>query len=214
MCATSVRLAKMFRVINFTYLLRYVAIATTALSIFAYWGAERVLQSELPIVRLLSVAPWVVLIVILAITTNSTSRAIWKVLKKFNSSLYPDLNGTWEGEIVLEDGRKIPARAAVRQNLIEVQIDLHTETSKSLTLETTPVIEAGQFKLYYTFRSTPLNVKWPSYTGSTILDVRNAALKAPQDLELSGYYYTDRKTYGRINLRQTSTKTDVEVSYY
>ncbi|RWR04387.1 hypothetical protein D2T33_21120 [Sinirhodobacter populi] len=98
----------MFRVINFTYLLRYVAITTTALSIFAYWGAERVLQSELPIVRLLSVAPWVVLIVILAITTNSTSRAIWKFLKKFNSSLYPDLNGTWEGEIALEDGRDPP----------------------------------------------------------------------------------------------------------
>ncbi|WP_226341213.1 Cap15 family cyclic dinucleotide receptor domain-containing protein [Gemmobacter serpentinus] len=187
---------------------------TTALSIFAYWGAERVLQSELPIVRLLSVAPWVVLIVILVITTNSTSRAIWRLLKKFNSSLYPDLNGTWEGEIVLEGGQKIPARAAIRQNLIEVQIDLHTETSKSLTLETTPVIEAGQFKLYYTFRSTPSNIKWQSYTGSTILDVRNAGLKAPQDLELSGYYYTDRKTCGRINLRQITNKTDVEVSYY
>ena len=212
--ATSTRLAKMFRVISFTYLLRYVAIVTTALSIFAYWGAERVLQSELPIVRLLSVAPWVVLIVILVITTNSTSRAIWRLLKKFNSSLYPDLNGTWEGEIVLEGGQKIPARAAIRQNLIEVQIDLHTETSKSLTLETTPVIEAGQFKLYYTFRSTPSNVKWQSYTGSTILDVRNAGLKAPQDLELSGYYYTDRKTCGRINLRQITNKTDVEVSYY
>lgn len=211
---STARLAQMFRVISFTYLLRYVAIATTALSIFAYWGAERVLQSDLPIVRLLSVAPWVVLVVILAITTNSTSRPIWKLLKRFNSSLYPDLNGTWEGEITLEGGQKIPARAVIRQNLLEAQIDLHTETSKSSTLETTPVIEAGQFKLYYTYRSTPSNVKWPSYTGSTILDVRNAVLKAPNSLELSGYYYTNRKTCGRIILKQTSTKTDVEVSYY
>lgn len=204
----------MFRVVSFTYILRYVAIATTALSIFAYWGTERVLQSDLPIIRLLSVAPWVVLIVILTITTNSTSRPIWKILKRLNSSLYPDLNGTWEGEITLEGGHKIPARAVIRQNLIESQIDLHTETSKSSTLETTPVIEAGQYKLYYTYRSSPSNLKWPSYTGSTILDVRNAALKEPEDLELSGYYYTDRKTCGRISLKQTSTRTDVEVSFY
>ncbi|SDG05093.1 hypothetical protein PUH89_13815 [Rhodobacter capsulatus] len=214
MFANSTRLIAMFRVINFTYLLRYVAIATATLSILAYWGAEKILQIELPIARLFSVVPWVALIIILFITTNSTSRATWRLLKKFNSSLYPDLNGTWEGEIDIEEGHKIPARAVIRQNLIEVQIDLHTATSKSLTLETTPVIAAGQFKLYYTYRSTPSNLTWPSYTGSTILDVRNAALKAPQNLELSGYYYTDRKTCGRIKLRQTSAKTDVEVSYY
>lgn len=172
------------------------------------------MQSELPIVRLLSVAPWVVLVVIFIITNNYTSRPIWKLLKKVNSSLYPDLNGTWEGEITLEDGRQIPARAVIRQNLIEAQIDLHTETSKSLTLETTPVIEAGQCKIYYTYRSQPSNVQWPPYTGSTIMDVRNAALTASEPLELSGYYYTDRKTCGRISLKQTSTKTDAEVSYY
>ena len=204
----------MFRVINFTYLLRYVAIATTGLSILAYVGAERILQSELPLVRLLSVAPWVVLFVVLVLTTNSTSRLIWKILKFFNSSLYPDLNGSWEGEIILENGTKIPAKAIIRQTLIETQIDLHTQTSKSATLETTPMIEAGQFKLYYTYRSTPSNVKWPSYTGSTILDVRNSAKNSKGPLELSGYYFTDRKTNGRVRLRQTSTDFDTDVSYY
>lgn len=212
--AASNRLAAMFRVINFTYLLRYVAIATTALSVFAYLGAGKVMQSDIPIIRLLSVAPWVVLIVILTITTNFTSRPIWSLLRWLNPSLYPDLNGTWEGEIILEDGKAIPARAVIRQNLVQAQIDLHTKTSKSLTLETTPVIEAGQCKIYYTYRSQPSNVKWPSYTGSTILDVRNSAIKKTTPLELSGYYFTDRKTCGRISLKQTSTKTDVEVSYY
>ncbi|AXT27530.1 hypothetical protein D1823_13665 [Ruegeria sp. AD91A] len=204
----------MFRVINFTFLLRYVAIAATGLSILAYVGAERFLQSELPIVRLLTVAPWVVLLVVLVLTTNVTSRFIWKVLKSFNSSLYPDLNGSWEGEITLENGIRIPARAIIRQNLIEAQIDLHTETSKSVSLETTPVIDAGQYKLYYTYRSAPSNVGWSSYTGSTILDVRNSAKKADGPLELSGFYYTDRKTNGRINLRQFSKDTDTDVSFY
>lgn len=204
----------MFRVVNFTYLLRYVAIATTGLSILAYLGAEHFMQSDFPIVRLLSVAPWVVLLVVLVITSNITSRAIWKALKVFNPSLYPDLNGAWEGEVTLESGKKIPAKAIIRQNIIQAQIDLHTETSKSATLETTPVIDAGQFKLYYTYHSRPSNVDWPSYTGTAILDVRNAVKKADCPLEMSGYYYTDRKTNGRISLRQTSSKTDIDVSYY
>jgi hypothetical protein len=204
----------MFRVVNFTYLLRYVAILTTGLSILGYMGAEHFMQSDVPIVRLLSVAPWIVLLVVLVITTNTTSRIIWRILKTFNPSLYPDLNGAWEGEISLESGVTIPARAVIRQNLIEAQIDLHTETSKSTTLETTPVIDAGQFKLYYTYRSTPSNVDWSSYTGSTILDVRNSVKKADGKLELSGYYYTDRKTNGRISLQQTSPETDIDVSYY
>jgi len=204
----------MFRVVNFTYLLRYVAILTTFLSILAYIGVEHHMQNDVPIIRLLSVAPWVVMLVVLAITTNTTSRVIWKILRAFNSSLYPDLNGAWEGEITLESGAKIPARAVIRQNLIQAQIDLHTETSKSTTLETTPVIDAGQYKLYYTYRSTPSNVDWSPYTGSTILDVRNAVKNADCVLELSGFYYTDRKTNGRISLRQTSPKADVDVSYY
>lgn len=204
----------MFRVVSFTYLLRYVAILTTGLSILGYMGAEHFMQSDVPIIRLLSVAPWVVLLVVLAITTNTTSRIIWRMLKALNPSLYPDLNGAWEGEITLENGITIPARAVIRQNLILAQIDLHTETSKSTTLETTPVIDAGQFKLYYTYRSTPSNVEWSTYTGSTILDVRNAVKKADRQLELSGYYYTDRKTNGRISLRQTSPETDVDVSFY
>ena len=204
----------MFRVISFTILLRYVAVATTGFSILAYMGAEKIMRADLPIVRLLSVAPWVVLVVILVITTNTTSRVIWRVLKKFSPSLYPDLNGAWEGEITTEDGIVIPARAVIRQNLIETQIDVHTKTSKSVTLETTPVIDAGQFKLYYTYRSNPMNVKWPAYTGSTILDVRNTARNAEGAPELSGYYYTDRKTNGRISLRQTSSDAEHDVSYY
>ena len=204
----------MVRVVNFVYLLRFVAVITTGLSILAYIIAEKLLQSELHIVRLFTVAPWVVLIVVLGLTTNPFSRFIWKLLRYFFSSLYPDLNGSWEGEIIPVIGKRIPAKAIIRQNLLETQIDLHTRTSKSATLDTTPVIEAGQFKLYYTYRSTPSNVEWPSYIGSTILDVRNSAKKSKGRLELSGYYFTDRKTNGRISLRQISSVSNTDVSFY
>ena len=204
----------MFRIISFTFLLRNIAVVTTALSILAYVIAQQFMESELPIIRTLSVAPWVVLIVTMFITTNTTSRFIWRVLTKFNPSLYPDLNGTWEGEITMENGDTLPARALIRQNLIHAQIDLHTKTSKSVTLEATPAIEGGQLKLYHTFRSTPKHPGWHTYTGSTVFDVRTKSQNSVRKLELSGYYYTDRRTVGRIRLEQVSDDPNADVSYY
>lgn len=206
--------AHLFRIVNFIWLLRSVAIVTTALSIIAYVTADYFLNANLPLVRALFVAPWVVMTVVLLITTHSTSRLIWKILRFFNRSLYPDLNGTWEGEIILEDDTIIPARAIVRQNLLIGQIDLHTETAKSMTLETTPIIEAGQFKLYYTYRSSPKKCEWPEYIGSSILDVRFASQENEEALQLTGIYYTNRKTHGRICLTQNSSDTSRDVSFY
>ena len=205
----------MFRVINFTLLLRYVAIITTVISICAYEIIQRYWVHELPFIRVVSITPWVSLFVILAITTNGIARHIWKGLKRIDPSLFPDLNGMWEGEIVTEKGLKIPARALIRQTLLQTQLDIHTETSKSLTLETTPAIESGQCKLYYLYRSIPKNPNWSSYTGSTIFDVRITKNQSSSFiLELSGYYFTDRKTNGRIRLQQISNDVAVDVSYY
>jgi hypothetical protein len=169
---------------------------------------------DLPIVKVVSITPWVALFVIFAITTNFTARRIWQLLKRVNSSLFPDLNGTWEGEIVTESDLIIPVRALIRQTLLETQINIHTETSKSLTLETTPAIESGQPKLYYIYRSFPKNPNWSTYTGSTIFDVRTDNGQSPGVLELSGYYFTDRKTNGRIRLQQVSNDIEQDVSFY
>ncbi|URD35803.1 hypothetical protein [Methylobacterium tardum] len=169
---------------------------------------------ELPLVRILSIAPYVALIIILCMTTNLIARNIWKIWSRFDSSLYPDLNGTWEGEIITDQGVSIPARALVRQTSILTQIDLHTETSKSVTLETTPVVESGQCKLYYTYRSKPKNPDWSQYTGSTIFDVRASMEHPHRPLELSGHYFTDRRTVGRVILRQVDSKLAKDVSYY
>ncbi|WP_288391001.1 hypothetical protein [uncultured Acinetobacter sp.] len=43
----------------------------------------------------------------------------------------------------------------IKQTLLATQINIHTETSKSLTLETTPTVESGEPKLYYIYRSLP-----------------------------------------------------------
>lgn len=204
----------MFRIIDFKSLLRYVATMTTILSIGAYELVRSYWLNDFQIIKILSIAPWISLLVIIALTTSMTARALWKLLKKFKPSLYPDLNGTWEGEITTENDKKIPVRVLIKQTLLETQINIHTETSKSLTLETTPTVESGEPKLYYIYRSLPKNPNWNSYTGSTIFDIRKVDIDGKNALELSGYYYTDRKTTGRIRFIQTGSCVEKDVSFY
>ncbi|WP_174800936.1 hypothetical protein [Martelella limonii] len=204
----------MFRVLNFITLIRYVAVSASVISVGLYELLRNYLISDLPIIRILSITPWAVILVIFLITNKKISRFVWAIFRRFNRSLYPDLNGTWRGEIIIEGGKTIEARAIIRQTLMQTQIDLHTATTKSLTLETTPAEESGQLKLYYSYRSTPKNIEWSTYTGSTVFDVRAATEEPERALELSGYYFTDRKTTGRVRLQQISKEYDTDVSYY
>lgn len=146
-------------------------------------------------------------------SSSFLSRKIWSLLNLFDGSLFPDINGAWEGEIIFDE-TKLVARAVIRQTLSYTQIDLHTPTSKSITLESTPVTEGGQARLYYVHRVTPKNTDWHVYTGSTLFDIRRAKIDGIVRLELSGSYYTDRKTTGRIRLQQFSKEVTTDVSYY
>lgn len=204
----------MFRIIDFKSLLRYVAVITTIISIGAYELVQSYWLNDFKIVKILSIAPWIALTLIVILTTSITARPLWKLLKIVKPSLYPDLNGTWEGEITTEKNLKIPVRVLIKQTLLETQIIIHTETSKSLTLETTPTIEGGEPKLYYIYRSLPKDPNWSSYTGSTIFDIRKIDSNGTCELELSGYYYTDRKTTGRIRFRQVGSCVEKDISYY
>lgn len=204
----------MIRVINFGALLKYVAVLTTALSILIYDFIKSYWANDWALIKIISIAPWISLALLLLLTSEKSARAIWCILKYFNYSLYPDLNGTWDGEITTETGSKIPAKATIRQNLFQTQVDLHTETSKSQTLETTPSVESGNPKLYYVYRSLPKETSRPSYTGSTIFDIRSIEDGSERILELSGYYFTDRKTTGRVRLRQINKETSCDISFY
>lgn len=204
----------MLRIVDFKSLLRYAAVITTILSICAYEIVQSYWLNDLKIVKILSIAPWISLLVTIALTTSITARPLWKLLKKFKPSLYPDLNGTWEGEITTEKNLEIPVRVLIKQTLLETQINIHTQTSKSLTLETTPTIEGGEPKLYYMYRSLPKDPNWTSSTGSTIFDIRKVDANGKITLELSGYYYTDRKTTGRIRFRQVGSCVEKDISFY
>lgn len=204
----------MFRIINFTSLIRYIAVLTTITSIVSYELLRSFWDKDMPLFKIISIAPWVSIIILFVICTNFTARYIWKTAKKVDKSLYPDLNGTWEGEIITESNLQIPARALIQQTLLQTLVSIHTETSKSLTLETTPATECGQCKLYYTYRSFPKNPEWQPYSGTTIFDVRVINDNGQAILELSGQYFTDRKSKGRVRLRQVSENVNADVSFY
>ncbi|MFP3549784.1 hypothetical protein SB861_03580 [Paraburkholderia sp. SIMBA_049] len=202
----------MFRIINFSSLIKLVVGLTVFFSIAVY-ALILHLSPTTSIFKLFSISSAVAALLIFLIGSNFTARWIWSVMRVFDGSLFPDINGAWEGEITFEGGQ-LTARALIRQTLSHTQIDLHTPTSKSVTLESTPVSESGQPRLYYVHRVTPQNPNWHIYTGSTLFDVRYIHINGKKVLELSGHYYTDRKTNGRIRLRQIGKDCSQDVSYY
>jgi len=169
---------------------------------------------DISLFKVITISSIVSTLLILLLLTSFISRKIWAVLAFFDKSMFPDLNGTWEGEITLEDGKEISVKAVIRQSLLATQIDMHGETTKSITLETTPTIEQGQKKLYYVYRSTPKTPGWPAYNGSTFFDIRTIGSGKGKKYELSGHYYTDRKTIGRIRLTQVCKNSNNDVSFY
>lgn len=204
----------MFRIINFTLLIRIIAVVTTFVSILTYNFVVTRYPDMASSIRLFTLAPFIALVLTFLITSKWPARLMWSVARYFNGSLYPDLNGVWEGEIITENNETLAARAIVRQALLHTEIDMHTETAKSVTLEATPVMEGGQFKLYYSYRAKPRKVGHGAYTGTTIFDIRMVSLAKETALELSGYYYTDRMTRGSTRLRQMSSKLDRDVTFY
>lgn len=202
----------MFRIVNFTSLIKFIVGLTVFFSI-AIYALILYLSPATSLFKLFAISSAVALFLIFLIGSNFTARRIWSAMRYFDGSLFPDINGTWEGEITFEGGQ-LTARAVIRQTLSHTQIDLHTPTSKSITIESTPVSESGQPRLYYVHRVTPQNPDWYIYIGSTIFDIRYVLVNGEKVLELSGHYYTNRKTNGRIRLRQIGNDCSQDVSYY
>ncbi|WP_122554071.1 hypothetical protein [Pseudomonas viridiflava] len=203
----------MFRIINFNIIIKILVIGTALISIAAYLVWKR-WDSELPLLSLAKIAPWAAFAVIFLLTKNFFARRIWKVAKMFYRDLFPDLNGIWDGEIIISETQSIPARAIIRQSFIRMQIDIHTETSKSVTLETTPTIEFDQCKIYYHYRAIPKNPMWDEYRGFTTFDIRTVTTGSHESLEISGAYFTSRQSVGRVRFRQISRDASGDVSYY
>jgi SMODS-associating 2TM, beta-strand rich effector domain len=204
----------MYRVIKIDLLLKYTAYLTVVLSMASYSLVKGVWLPDLSLFQVIALSSVISAVIILLLLTPYSSRKIWALMSFFKKDLFPDINGTWHGKVIMENGGEIEVRAVIRQSLLSTQIDMHGRTMKSITLETTPTIEQGQKKLYYMYRSTPKDPSRLLYNGSTLFDIRRTENDGKKILELSGYYYTDRKTIGRVSLKQVSNNPNNDVSFY
>lgn len=200
----------MFRIVRFDLLLRFVVLVSILIAVSAYVLIQRLTGTDISIFKLTTTSAVASTMLMFILLSPFISRKIWCIARFFKKDLYPDLNGVWVGQVTTEEQKSFEVRAIIRQALLITEIDMHGETVKSVTLETTPTIELNKKKLYYVYRSTPKNPSWGDYVGSTIFDV----IEDGSALILSGKYYTDRKSVGRISIKRVSTGINADVSYY
>lgn len=200
----------MFRVVRFDLLLKAVVLTSISIAVTAYILLQNLTNSDISIFKLTTISAFASTLVMFMLLSPFISRKIWFIARAFKKDLYPDLNGVWLGQVTTEDLKRFEVRAIIRQALLVTEIDMHGETVKSVTLETTPTVELNKKKLYYVYRSTPKNPSWGDYVGSTIFDV----IEDGSALMLSGKYYTDRKSVGRVSIKRVSTDVNADVSYY
>ena len=134
---------------------------------------------------------------------------IWKWKIFYNWLVpFPNLNGTWKGYIVStwidpETGEKpdpIPVVLSIRQTFSNVSCVMRTKEMQSYSFVSGFVIneESQILRLVYSYDSIPnQNVKErsPQHFGTVVLNVLTQDKR-----ELTGEYWTGRKTIGSINL--------------
>lgn len=204
----------MLQLLELREILKWVAIFTAGFSTGIYYYLQQTIFPDWSLFKIVTLAPIVASLLIAAALSDVVFKRIWRLLRRWNKLLYPDLTGCWEGRIVPTSGESLVVRANIRHSPVGIQIDFHGETFKSITLVATPTVDQGQHYLYYVYHSESKDPKRPPYDGTAILRVRTKGELEQSIHLLSGPYYTTRKTVGNIELRQVSSDPDQDMSFY
>jgi SMODS-associating 2TM, beta-strand rich effector domain len=146
-------------------------------------------------------------------------RKLWNWFPIIGRKLFPDLTGTWVGELVStwknpatgQGVAPIPVTIWIRQGLFSTSIKLRSGESTSYS--TGCLLEAdrgaGRFRFWYSYDNNPR----AQYRHRSARHEGVAWLELDIDTDperLVGYYYTDRRTSGDIDVRRLKTKIDGE----
>ncbi len=144
-------------------------------------------------------------------------RWMWARFPLIGRKTFPDLTGTWEGHLVStwinpDTGQRLPPIQTtiwIRQGIFTTSIKLRTGESTSYSkrclLEADP--DAGRFQFWYSYDNDPkaeFRYRSARHEGVAWLEMDIDA--DPE--HLVGYYYTERKTSGDIDVRRTSRKIE------
>ncbi len=189
-------------------------------AIILAWGIEASLEiiqgSSPPTWKFISLVATIISFVLVGIV-SVIWRSVWALFPWIRRKTFPDLNGTWEGHLVStwinpETGQclePIPTTIWVRQGIFTTSIKL--QTGESTSYSTRCLLEAdhdaGRFRFWYSYSNDPkaeFRYRSGHHEGVAWLE-----LDIDTDPErLVGYYYTERKTSGDIDVRRTKATVD------
>ncbi len=122
---------------------------------------------------------------------------------------FPNLNGTWKGEIQTtwtdpETGERpgpIPAILTIKQSFLHISCVMRTAemTSRSLTSGFVLDKENQLERLVYTYDSNPIETvreRSPQHCGTMDFEI----IREDKEIKLKGGYWTGRKTTGTIEM--------------
>ena len=176
----------------------------------ALW--EMTQRECLSLFRLISLVTMIISTVLTVIASISW-RYVWAWVPWIGRKTFPDLTGTWEGNLVStwinpetgKVGPPVPTTIWVRQGIFRTSIKLRTgeSTSYSTRCLLEADREAGRFRFWYSYDNTP-KAEY-RYRSARHEGVAWLELDLDEDPNhLVGCYYTDRKTSGDIDVRRTS----------
>ncbi len=136
---------------------------------------------------------------------------LWK-LPIFKNWLvpFPNLNGTWKGQIcttwidpeTCETPAAIPAILTIKQSFLNVSCVMRTAEMTSRSLVSSFVLDKQNQleRLVYTYDSNPIETvkeRSPQHCGTMSFEI----VREQKKTKLEGGYWTDRKTTGTIEMR-------------
>ena len=144
--------------------------------------------------------------------TNFLWRPLWRLFPALERAAFPDLNGTWEGEMVTtwsdrETGvspPSIPATVSIKQSLFSTAVYLRTGESHSHSTRCHLEADHGAriYRIWYSYDNRPKAEV--SYRSARNDGIAWLELDISEDRNrLFGQYFTDRRTTGDIDLRLT-----------
>jgi hypothetical protein len=146
-------------------------------------------------------------------------RRLWTRFPIIGRKLFPDLTGTWAGELVStwknsvtgQGVAPVPVTIWIRQGIFSTSIKLRTE--ESISYSTRCLLEAdheaGRFRFWYSYDNNPRAQH--RYRSARHEGVAWLELDIDTDPErLLGCYYTDRNTSGDIDVRRLKNTVDSE----
>jgi hypothetical protein len=192
------------------------------LAIVLAWGIEgaaALVTGNVPSpLKLIALVVTIISTGIVAIA-SAVWRTFWNWFPIIGRKLFPDLTGTWAGELVSTwknpaTGQRvapIPVTIWIRQGLFSTSIKLRSggSTSYSTRCLLKADREAGRFRFWYSYDNNPR----AQYRHRSARHEGVAWLELDIDTDperLVGYYYTDRRTSGDIDVRRLKTKIDGE----